>query len=199
MPALRPEDLSPFGRLALRLDSQFAELVRAGEQMSKVTLDSDAGLDEGIRILNKVAQYGESLAATMQDFAQALQQSRDEAEAATKLVAERAQLIKSRKETQDALEAKLERVKEEVKAAGAQLSSAQQAGNGALSEEDRARIAAELQKLQAPMTRFIEAAQAIKAEAADGNFKRVERQAESMIDSLEASRRKIAQALSPKS
>lgn len=198
MPTIRPEDLSPFGRLALRLDSQFAELVRAGEQMSKVKLDSDGGLDEGIRILNKVAQYGESLAATMQDFSQALQQSRDEAEAATKLVAERAQLIKQRKERQDELEGKLESLKDEVKAAGSQLSGAQQAGNGALSDDDRARIAAELSKLQAPMARFIAAAQAIKAEAASGNFKRVERQAESMIDSLEASSRKIAQAIAPK-
>lgn len=48
------------------------------------------------------------------------------------------------------------------------------------------------------MTSFISAIEAIKAEAAGLNFKRLERQADSMIDSLKASRRKIAQALAPK-
>ncbi len=44
----------------------------------------------------------------------------------------------------------------------------------------------------------LEAARAIKAEAAGSNFRRLERQADSMIDSLQASLRKIAQAIAPR-
>lgn len=197
MPSIHPEDLSPFGRLALKLDREFAELTKAGGQMSKVDLESDSGLDEGIKILNKVAAYGQSIAETMQEFSTSLQETRDAAEAATQLVAERAQVIKQRKLRQDELEQKMVQVKEDVKAVGASLSGFSMPAKDP-SEEDRRKIAAELERLQAPLTGFIEAAQALKGEAAGGNFKRLERQADAMIDSLQATRRKIAQVLGPK-
>jgi|SRR5579883_2620621 len=198
MPSVRLEDLSPFGRLALKLDNEFAELSRLSGQMSGVNIESDGGLDEAIRILNRVAKYGESLAATMDQFAGALQESRGKAEAATKLVAERAELIQKRRQRQDQLQDKLTGIREEVRMFGEGLSGLNQPAKGELSPEDKSRIAAELEKIEAPLVRFIEAVQALKAEAAGANFRRLERQADSMIDSLQASRRKIAQALGPK-
>jgi hypothetical protein len=198
MPSIRSEDLTPFGRLALKLDHELTELSRAGEQISKVDLESDGGMDDGIKILNRVAQYGQSVAQTMQDFSAALQQARDGAEAATKVVAERAQVIKQRRQEQDLLEEQLTRLKATVREAGASLAGFAKPPEGVPSEEDRKRIAAELEKVMTPMNTFIEAAQAIKARAARGKFKRLERQTDAMIDSLQASRKKISQALPPK-
>jgi len=198
MPSIRPEDLTPFGRLALKLDNELAELARAGEQIAEVNLESDGGLDDGLKILNRVAHYGQSVAGTMQEFSVAMQEARDKAEAATKLVAERAQVIKRRSLEQDELQQKLSHVKEEVRLAGAALSGFAMPPKGELSEEDKARIAAELEKVRAPMAGFVEAAQAIKAEAARANFKRLERQADSIIDSLQSSLRKIGQVLPPR-
>jgi len=198
VPSIRLADLTPFGRIALKLDHEFSELARAGQQMSRVDIESDSGLDEGIKILNRVAQHGQSLADTMQEFSQSLQEARDKAEASTKLVAERAQLIQQRRQQQDQLQEKLTQLKEAVKMAGASLAGFSKPAKSDLSEEDRRRIAAELERLEAPMTRFIEAAQAIKAEAARSNFKRLEHQAAAVIDSLQASLRKIAQAIAPK-
>lgn len=195
VPNIRPEDLSPFGRLALRLDQEFAELARAGEQMARVDAESDAGLDEGLKILNRVAQRGQSLAGTMQQFSQALQEARDKAEAATRLVAQRAQLLKERRLRQDQLEERLSRIKDELKAAGAGLAAASKPLPGRPTEDDKRRIAAELQKVLEPLDGFIAAALAVKAEAGAGNFKRLERQADSIIDSLRASRLKLSQAL----
>lgn len=188
------DDLTPFGRLALKLDEEFRALGSAAERMAKVDLESDSGLDEGLKILNKVAESGQSLAAVMQQFAAAMEEARAGAESATRLVAERAQFIQKRREEQDALQEKLEKVKDEVQAVGASLAGYAQP-KGIPSDEDKRRIAAELEKLQAPMTRFVVAAKEIKAAAANGRFRRLERQADSVIDSLEASRRKIALAL----
>lgn len=196
MPSVRLEDLSPFGRVALKLDNELAELARAGGQISGVNLETDNGLDEGIKILNRVARYGQSVADTMVEFSKALQEARDKAEAATGLVAERAQVIQRRRKEQDELEDRLARLQEEVKTAGAGL--AFQPQNGEPTDEDKRRIAAQLEALQAPMAAFVEKARAIKAAAAGSNFRRLERQADSMIDSLQASLRKIAQALPPK-
>lgn len=194
MSSIRPEDLTPFGRIALRLDQEFAALTRAGEQIAGVDLETDGGLDEGVKILNRVAAQGQSLAETMQGFALALQEARDKSEAATKLVAERAELIQERRRREDQLAERLAQIKQAIAAAGAALAGLGAAG-AALGDADKRRVAAELGKLREPMDRFIAAAEAIKAEAAGGKFRRVERQAESVIDSLKASRRKIADAL----
>lgn len=127
-------------------------------------------------------------------LAQELEEAREKAEAATRLVAERARLIEERGRHQDELRGRLDAVKADVQAAGAGLAGLQKPA-GAPSDEEKARIAAELERMLEPMARFVEAARAVKAEAARGGFRRVERQADSLIDSLEASRRKIAQAL----
>lgn len=198
MPSVRLEDLTPFGRAALKLDQEFSGLAEVGESMSRADIDSDKGLDEGVKILNRAAQHGESLAAAMLEFSATLQEARDKAEASTRLVAERAQLIQQRREREDQLQQKLARLQEEVKTAGASLAGVEIPAQGGLTDEDKRRIAEELERFQAPMTRFVEAARAIKAEASGSNFKRLERQADSMIDSLQASLRKIAQALAPK-
>lgn len=197
MPSVRLEDLSPFARVALKLDSELSELALAGEQISGVNLESDNGLDEGIKILNRVARYGESVAVTMQEFSATLQAARDKAEASTAVVAERAQVIQKRKQAQDALQEKLSLLKDEVKLAGASLSGFSMPKD-VPSDDDKRRIAAELDKLQAPLAKFVELIQAVKAECASGNFRRLERQADSMIDSLQSTRRKIAQALEGK-
>lgn len=195
MPSIRPEDLTPFGRAAVKLDRELSELAQAGSQIEGVNLDSDNGLDEGLKILNRVAEYGQSVAATMEEFAVSLQEARDKAEAATKLVAERAQYIQQRRQQQDQLQQKLTQVKEDITAVGATLSKP---AEGVPTDEDRRRIAEELKRIQAPMAGFVEAAQAIKQEAARNNFKRLERQADSVIDSLQASLRKLTQAIAPR-
>lgn len=198
MPSIRPEDLSPFGRAALKLDQEFAELARLGGEMAAMDVGSDGGLDEGIKLLDRAARCGQDIAQSMQGFSSSLQEARDKADGAMKIVAERALLIQKRQGEQDRLQEKLAKVKDEVQAAGAGLADSFKAGAGAPSEDERRRIAAELERVRAPMARFIEAARAVKAEALAANFKRVARQADSVIDSLQASLRKIEQAIAPK-
>ena len=198
MPSIRLEDLTPFGRAAVKLDQELSELVKIGGQMEGVQIDSDGGVDEGIKLLNRAAPYSESVAGTMQEFAKTLQEARDRAEAAMKVVAERGQLIQRRRAFEDELQAKLTALSEQVKDAGAGLAGLGKAGPGGLSDEQKRQVAAELEKLREPMNGFIAAGQALKDEAAAGKFRRLERQAESMIDSLRASLRKIAEAVAAK-
>lgn len=197
MPSIELDELTPFGRIAVKLDQELSELARLGEQLSQADIESDKGLAEGIKLLNRAAPYGQSVVQSMQELAQRLDELRERAEAATGVVAGRAQLIQERRRLEDELQSRLQKLNEEVSAAGAALAAFNQPGK-VLTDEDKRRVAEELGKMQAPMARFIEAGQAIKAEAARGNFRRLERQADSMIDSLKASLLKISQALPPK-
>lgn len=198
MPAIRPDDLTPFGRAALKLDAEFAELARVAEALSAADVGTDGGLDEAVKLLDRAGASGRGMAEAMEAFAAALQEARDGAEAHTKAIVERAQLAQKRRQEQDSLQERLTSLKDEVKAAGATLTASSQPAAGGLSAEEKRRVAAELEAMLEPMGRFIEAAQTIKAEAAAGRFRRVERQADSVIDSLQASRRKITQVVAPK-
>jgi len=199
MPSVQLEDLTPFGRLALQLDREFAELSDVADQLSGLNIASDGDLDQGAKLLERAAKKGQSIAESMQEFANSLQEAREKSEAATKIIAERAQLIQQRRQQEDKLQEQLTQVKEAVRTIGAGLTNfSAPPASGALSDEEKSQIAAELERLQAPMSRFIEAVQAIKAEAAHSKFRRLERQADSIIDSLQAARRKIAQVLPPK-
>jgi hypothetical protein len=185
----RQEPATPFGRAALKLDQEFRALSEVSDQLARVNLETDAGLDDSIKLLNKAAHYGQGVAGAMEEFARALQEAREKAEAATKAVAERAQLIQKRREDEDRQEKKLDALKEDVKAVGSSLIAFNTPG------ADKKTIAQELEKVQKPLIAFIEKAQAIKADCSQRNFKRLERQAEGMIDSLQASLRKISQAI----
>ncbi|HXT00325.1 MAG TPA: hypothetical protein VN915_06595 [Elusimicrobiota bacterium] len=196
MPSIHPDSLSPFARASLALAQEFTDLSTLADQLSSTKLDSDNGLDESLKLLNRAAQTGEALAQAMQEFSTTLQEAREKAEASAKIVADRAQNIQQRRQAQGDLQEKMDRLKEEVKTLGATVAS--QPATIALTEDDKRKIAQELERLQEPMRKFIESAQAVKAEAGAKNFKRIERQADSMIDSLQASQRKIAQAIAPK-
>jgi chromosome segregation ATPase len=195
MPSIKFEDLSPFGRASLKLDREFAELARIAENLSNVDIGSDSGLDQAVKVLQRAAESGKAISDTMVEFSTTLQEARDKAEASTKVVADRAQLIQDRRQQLEMLQQKLEQVRDDVKNAGAALAGF---SKPMPSDEDKRLIAEELGRMREPMTRFVDAAKAIKAEAARLNFKRLERAADSMIDSLQASLEKIGQALGPK-
>ncbi len=191
MSSIRLENLTPFGRLALKLDNDFSELSRLGSQIAKVDIESDSGLDHAIKILNLVAQHGKNIADGMQEFSKCLLEARERSEAAIQVVGERAQLVQQRRQKQDQLDQRLRQVEEEVKTVNASLAGFKRQGKNELSEEEKRQITADLERLQNPTLGFIESAQAIKAEAGRLKFKRVEREAQSMIDTLQATRRKI--------
>lgn len=73
MPSIRFKDLTPFGRLALKLDREFAEL---SDQLSGLNIESDGDLDQGVKQLERAAKTGQSMAESMQDFAVSLQATR---------------------------------------------------------------------------------------------------------------------------
>ena len=193
MANIRLEDLSPFARAAVTLDREFAELVRLTAQIEAARLDSDGGLDEAVKLLNRFAERGEAIAAATQEFSAAMNAAQAGAEGAARRVGERAQAIKQARERQGALHDRLAKLQDEVAALGAELARSSQAD--ASTDEGKRRLAEELSRVREPMERFIESAQAIKAEAAESNYRRLERQADSVIDSLKSSLRKIAEAL----
>lgn len=196
MPSIQLDSLSPFGRLAVKLDEHFMELNRLGRQIEELDLETEGGVERGMKLLNQFAEHGKHIAEGIQGFLGALQLAREQSEGATKLVADRAQLIQRRKQEQGEIRAQLSRVEQDVKAANENISkSFKKDGGGKLNGEERARLKAELGRLNEDLQKFLAQAQAVKDAAGKSNFKSIEHDAKKLVDALKSSCRKIDKAV----
>jgi hypothetical protein len=153
MPTIQLEHLTPFGRLAVKLDADFAELIRLSGQIQKADLQSDSGLTH-----------------------------------AAKQVEERAMAIQERKQQQAEIQERLLQIELNVKAANSSLAHFKNAGQN--------QIRTELERINIELKKFLADVQAIKEEAAKANFKGIEREAQSVIETLRTSSRKVDKATS---
>jgi hypothetical protein len=195
MASINPDNLSPFGRLAIELDGSFVEISRLSLQIQRLDIHSDSGLDHALKLLNQFAQHGQSVAEGMKDFSKLLQDAHHKTDMAAQAVAERAQVIYQRKQQQNQLQEKLALVEKDLSSVSQNLAGFRQEGKKEFSEEEKQNLTAALSQLQGQLEHFVTIAQSIKDEATELKFKNMERTAQSLLDSLQASHRKIQQAI----
>jgi hypothetical protein len=196
MASIQLENLSSFGRLAVQLDSEFSELTRISGQLQRLEIDSDSGLDRAVKLLGQFAEHGKNIAEGIQDFSKFLQEVRDQSEAATKVVAERAEVIRQRKEHQNQIQDKLNQITQSLKEANASLSGFRKEGKTEFSAEEKVQIKAQLERFGGEMKKFLVDAHSVKEEASQSNFKGIEREAQALLEALRSSSRKIDKVIS---
>jgi len=198
MPITNLGSLSPFGQLAVKLDGDFVEMDRISGQLQRMVIDSDSGLERAVKLLEQFAAHGQSIAEGIQEFSKSLQTAREKSEAAATLVAERAQEIRERKEQQHQLREKLAEVEHQVKDINIGLAGYRTQKNLEPSDDDKRQIVAHLERLHSQLADFVGTAQAIKQEAGRLHFKGVERETDTLLDTLQSARRKLSTVLNPK-
>ena len=196
MPSIHPEDLSPFGRLALSLDGDFTELQRLAGQIEELDVESESELDRALKLLKRFSEHGQKIGGSMQEFSASLEDARQRSEAAAKSAAAVAQKVQERVRQREELQDSLQLVEREIQAANAGLTASKTPEGRAPSKEEELQIKAQFEGLLRRMPGFISAAQVIKDQAAAQNFKRIERDAESMLDTLQALQSKLKSILS---
>jgi ABC-type transporter Mla subunit MlaD len=188
---LRLEDLSPFGQLAVKLDGHFSELTRISGQLDRLDIESDSGLEHAIRLLNQFAQHGQEIGESMKSFSQVLQQAHAQSGAAAKAVEARAQEIQRRKLHQDEIQQKFSDVEQKVKRANEQLSGFRSPHKKEFSEEERTQIASALGQLHGQLETFVREVETIRGEAGQNKFRKLERDATSLLDVLKSTQKAI--------
>ena len=196
MSSIHFESLSSFGRMAVKLDGYFSELVRLGGQIERLDIGSESGLALAVKLLNQFAERGKNGSEGIQDFSKVLDEARARSEGAARLVAERAQLIRQRKQEQDQIREKLDQVERNVKAANANLASFRKDGKSEFTSGEKLQIKAGLERLNEDLKRFLADVQAIKEAAGQAKFKSIEHDAKNLLDALRSSCRKIDKVIS---
>jgi hypothetical protein len=198
MASINLDTLSPFGRMAVKLDVDFCELMRLSGQIEKLEINSDSSLDRAVKLLDQFAHHGQNIAEGITEFSRILQDARDRSEAAAKLVAERAPMVQERRQQQNLVQEKLLQLEQQVKEVNASFTGFKNRGQIGSAQEEKGHLRTELERMNSHLADFIESAQAIKAEAGQSRFKSLERDADSLLTTLHSARRKLTTALSAK-
>jgi hypothetical protein len=195
MATINPEQLSPFGQAALRLDETFNELARVSGRIERLDLEAESDVEHGLKLLMQFAEHGQNISAGIEEFAKRLQEARERSEIAAQRVGERAELIRQKKNQQAELRQQLMAVEEKVKTVNAGLVGFRKEGGAEYSDDDKLRMRQELERVNVELKKFIDEAQAVKDTARSGGFKSVEREAQVLLDALKASSRKVDKAI----
>lgn len=189
---MKTSELSAFGQLALKLDQNFSGLERLAQQIQRLDLRTDNGLEHGTKLLNQFAQYGEGISEGIQEFAKALDEARLRSEEATTLVVARAEEIHARNREQSELQERFNHLGTKVQAVNAGLVQLKKPTLSALSPEDRVELNSKLQEMDGFLGTFVDEAMALKTEAESLNLKRIGRDAESLHGTLISARSKLS-------
>lgn len=189
---MKTAELSTFGQLALKLDSDFSGIERLAQQIERLDIRTDNGLEHAVKLMGQFAQYGQSISDGIQDFAKALDESRTRSEAAAALVAARAEEIQTRSREQNELQEKFNQLGAKVQVVNAGLLQMKKPTTENFSPEEREELSAKLKEMDSYLEMFVNEASCLKTEAEHGNLKRIGRDAESLHGTLISARSKLS-------
>jgi chromosome segregation ATPase len=185
-------DLSPFAQAAMTLDSDFAELEQLSGQLDRLSLESDSGLDRAKKILSQFGECGERIGDRLQNLATTLNEARASAEQAANRIAERANQVQLRQQENDRMVERFNGLNGMVAKINAILLQLKKPEGAELSSEEKSFLNGKLPELDSQMGTLIEEAGKLKKDAQHANLKTVERNADSLGQTLNSARRKLS-------
>lgn len=184
---------TPFIKAAVALDAEFGRFESLALELDRLNLDSDRGFERGLGILEELERCRERFGPASQDLARTMEESRAKTAAAAELVGKREAEVRGRKEKVDVL---LTRYKalgdlvQKVTTAAAQLKAP---AAGTISAEDRAVLDARLPELDTQLESLVEQSRILMDDARNANLKVLERNADSLRQSLQSARHRFKQ------
>lgn len=185
------QKLSAFIESALNLDSAFNELEQLGGQIERLDVETDSGLERAKQLLAKFAECGQRIGEGVQHLAKSLDETRRRAEAAAQAVTTRANDIQKRQEENDQMMARFGSLGVSVKKITESIVHFKKPTGEKMSAEEHEALSKQLPELDAQLSRLIEEAQGLKVDAHQLKLKSIERNADSLSQTLLSARRKL--------
>ncbi|MEW6057213.1 MAG: hypothetical protein AB1540_11420 [Bdellovibrionota bacterium] len=192
-PLKSTKDQSLFVQAALALDSDFAELERLSGQLERLPIESDSGLEQARKALTRFSECGSRIGEGVKILAKELEDSRSRAERAAQIVSERAVAIQKRFEQTEQMLARFRSLGEmagKINAAVVQLQKPTQSGE--LSAEEKALLAKHMPEIDSNLAILLDETRKLREDAGAVNMKALEREADSMAQSLQSVRQKLS-------
>lgn len=180
-----------FGQAALLLDEEFARFERLAREIERLSFNSDKGLERARTLMKEIDACRERMEASMHALSRGLDESRASNEAAVQLVAERAMALRERERETEQMVLRFKTLAEMVKKVSAAVAQLKRPSAGEMSPEDQKILTTRLPEINASIDVLIEEARKLMEDAHARNLKEIERNADSLRQSLQSARRKL--------
>jgi chromosome segregation ATPase len=174
---------SPLVKSVFALDNYLTELERVGTRINSTDLTSDFDLEYIQKLMTRFAECGQGISEEVTNLSTRLQEAQARAEAVAQGVSKQAELLNVRRNEQNEKMEEFRILGEKVRDLNAVMSGFR---------EDRAKLASNIPAFEAQLDGLIEDLQNLRKSARDSRMKALEKNAESLVQSLQAARKKLS-------
>jgi len=179
-------------KCVLALDEHLAELERVGTRINSTDMAAAIDVELIQKLMARFAECGQGISTEVANLSARLQEAQARAEIVARGVSAQAELFASRRNEHNE---KLERfgvLGERVRELNAAIGQFRRPQGQSLTEEDRGKLRSSLPAFEGQLSELIEELQDLRQAARDSNMKSLEKNAESLAQTLENARRKLS-------
>jgi hypothetical protein len=179
---------SPLVKSVLALDNHLTELERVGMKINLTDMTSDFDIEFVHKLMTRFAECGQGISEEVANLSTHLQEAQARAEAVAQGVSKQAEKFQARKKEQDE---KLE----EFRLLGEKVRNLSAAIGELRGTEDRVKLTSIIPAFEAQLTSLIEDLQRLRQSARDSRMRALEKNAESLVQTLQVVRKKLSEAI----
>ena len=182
---------SPLVKSVLALDNYLAELERIGTKINSADMTSEVDVEFIQKLMTRFAECGQGISEEVTNLSAQLQEAQARAEAVAKGVSSQAALLNVRRNEQNEKLEQFRILGEKVRDLNTAISQFRPPHGDGMTAEDRAKLTSSIPAFEAQLTTLIEELQTLRESARNSRMRIVEKNAESLAQTLEAVRRKL--------
>jgi hypothetical protein len=187
------KDRSPFVKAAIALDAEFERFERLKGELDRLNLDSDRGYERGLAIMEELEACRERFGPASQELARAMEEARERTALAAQSIGQHEELLKARRERVEALLERYKQLGELVQRVTSAAAALKTPSLCEITPEDRAQLGARLPELDQQLDVLVEQSRILMDEARGAHLKVLERNADSLRQSLQSARHRFKQ------
>ena len=187
---------SPLVKSVLALDNYLTELERVGTRINSTDMTSDFDVEYIQNLMNRFTECGKGISEEVTNLSTHLHEAQARAEAVAQGVSGQAELWNIRKNEQNEKLEKFHILGEKVRELNAAISQFRPPQGQGVTNEDREKLRSNIPAFEAQLAILIEELQDLRNSARASRMKTLEKNAESLTQSLQAARKKLG-GLSP--
>jgi hypothetical protein len=182
---------SPLVQSVLALDQHLSELERVGDKINSTDMTTDVDMEHMQKLLTRFAECGKGVSEQVMNLSRLLNEARQRAEDVSRNVSIQIERLNVRTTEQNEKMERFRLLGERVRELNAAISEFRRPKGQSLTEEDRAKLAASIPAFDAELSVLIEELLALGQSARDSRMKSLQKNAESLAQTLQSVRKKL--------
>jgi chromosome segregation ATPase len=175
----------------MQLDAAFVEFERLARELEQLDIASDTGFDRARSLLSEVDGCRQKLESSMQAMAAELDAARGHSEKAAQAILGRALQVQDRQRDSEALLQRFQQLGGMVKQISDSVRELNVQPPGKMSPKEQAELDERLPQFDEQMSALVDAARKLMDDARAANLKTLERNADTLRQSLQAARHRL--------